>query len=109
MTLPIAQFRVQFRLAAGGDLYPAASREALNKGAMPPCKSPISEETRRQFPLINDLFSVSLEFLLHPGLHRGKRRRQLGDVGAAGLCHIRAPPSLAANLLRDKIDQFARL
>src|SRR5450756_1633521 len=47
--------------------------------------------------------------LLDPLAHRIQRLRQRGRIGAAALRHVRAPSSLAADLRRDMVEQFARL
>src|SRR4051812_39441428 len=49
------------------------------------------------------------EPLLDESAHRLERRRQPGRVGAAGLRHVGTPAALAADLLRDVVDQLARL
>jgi hypothetical protein len=45
--------------------------------------------------------------LFHPACDRAQRVRQLRRIGAAGLRHVRPPTALAADLLRNMIDQLA--
>src|SRR4051794_15572619 len=53
--------------------------------------------------------AAASEALADPGVDARQRGRELGGLAAAGLRHVRATAALAAHLLRDVIDELARL